>query len=176
VWAQYNEWFPSHHFVMRKEEEKTGRLKTNTIWLINKPLTLRVIADNLDLFRQHLGQEIEPLAILEMLCNSDNPSFHQHDLLGILLGFGRQNAVAFNHWMELIKHLRSKLTPPFRPDYEELDRVEPANQHFLSLFEINWTLPEKTPCPCTAEQFNEICHKRKVFHITGCDYFLSFLG
>src|SRR5690606_30471429 len=117
-----------------------------------------------------------PLAILEMLCNSDNPSFHQHDLLGILLGFGRQNAVAFNHWMELIKHLRSKLTPPFRPDYEELDRVEPANQHFLSLFEINWTLPEKTPCPCTAEQFNEICHKRKVFHITGCDYFLSFLG
>lgn len=94
VWQRYSASFPSDRFVFRYVED------FNTIVLVNKEFTKKVIHENLDLFQKYSGLEQTVGSVLDQVCTPIAQeymiSFNQA-LLGILLGFGRNNSVAFSN-------------------------------------------------------------------------------
>ena len=91
-WQRYSHLFPSNHFVFRFISAY------NTIVLINKRATLRVIEENLDLFQKFSNSSQTAIEFLEEVCYPKDKEYmirHNMVLLGILLGFGRNNSLAF---------------------------------------------------------------------------------
>lgn len=101
TWIRYANKFISHKFIIRYSQEY------NTLIFINIPATKRVIEENLELFQKYSNtQTIDE--ILAEICFPKNGEYlfkHNMMLLGILLGYGRNNAIAFEQH-RLIKKLK----------------------------------------------------------------------
>lgn len=94
VWSQYAQYFPSKKFVFRHVPEY------NTVILINKDAALIVIKENLDLFQKYTKLTLSADDFLQEVClpkdkNKDYLIKYNTALLGILLGYGRNNSLAF---------------------------------------------------------------------------------
>lgn len=65
--------------------------------LINRPVFLRTVRENLSLFQYALGPDITPESLLQELSNPKNSLFgvlkNDRVLIGIVLGYGTQNAL-----------------------------------------------------------------------------------
>jgi hypothetical protein len=94
TWVRYSHLFPSENFVFRYIQE------TKTIVLINKKATIKVIGENIDLFQKFTSSKHTKKEFLDEVCypkDKDYINFHYGTLLGILLGYGRNNAIAFSN-------------------------------------------------------------------------------
>ncbi len=95
AWKKYNHLFPSSQFAFIENETPDGA----TIVLINKQDFLKQIDENIDYFREVLGKNVTPQQILADCLHSNNllkDVLQNHEgLVGILLGFGRNNAHLF---------------------------------------------------------------------------------
>lgn len=92
VWQRYSQWFPSNNFVFRFIPAYS------TIVLINKRATLKVIEDNLNLFQKYSNSKQTALEFLEEVCFPKDKEYmirYNTVLLGILLGYGKNNSLAF---------------------------------------------------------------------------------
>ncbi|WP_228840682.1 hypothetical protein [Candidatus Protochlamydia phocaeensis] len=94
IWSKYAKYFPSRNFVFRHVPEY------NTLVLINKKATRKIIEENLDLFQRYAKRNIVVDEVLQEICSPKDKNkdylIKQHiTLLGILLGYGRNNALAF---------------------------------------------------------------------------------
>jgi hypothetical protein len=92
TWSEYSYLFPSKNFVFRFVSEY------NTIVLINKKEALRVIEENLDLFQKYTHSKQISTEFLKEVCYPKDRDYliqYNRALLGILLGFGRNNSLAF---------------------------------------------------------------------------------
>lgn len=92
TWQCYSHLFPSDLFVVRYISNY------NTIVLINKRATLKVIEANLDLFQKYSNSKQTALEFLEEVCCPKDKEYlicYNITLLGILLGYGRNNSLAF---------------------------------------------------------------------------------
>lgn len=66
------------------------------IFLINRNAVCNIIKENLRLFQKRLSSQLDEKIILEEFLKNPRILRQHHDLLGIILGFGTENAVAFN--------------------------------------------------------------------------------
>jgi hypothetical protein len=95
IWKSY-ESKCSKNFAFKEEVEKDSY----SIILINKKNCLATIESNLELFHEILDTKLTAEEILDRICNSrvfsqDVLQSHQ-GLLGILLGYGKNNSMAFH--------------------------------------------------------------------------------
>lgn len=94
TWERYSHLFPSDNIVIRFISS------TNTMVIINKKRARIAIEENLDLFRRSVGADHTTEEILEEICRPNKEDYligKNCILLGILLGYGRNNAVAFGN-------------------------------------------------------------------------------
>lgn len=102
MWKKYAFLFPRKNFFLVDYEESDG---TVSIVLINKKMFLKKIKDELPEFERFYNKKITPEVIFHQLVTRDPLFFkmiykHQ-DMLGILLGYGTNNAKLFERKVEL---------------------------------------------------------------------------
>lgn len=90
IWSRHKDKVISSRFIMRYSNEY------NTLIFINLEATRKTIDDNLDIFKKYFASADE--AMLRICLAPDREYLYdQTTLLGLLLGFGRNNAIAFKH-------------------------------------------------------------------------------
>jgi len=96
AWEKHKHLFPSSRFIIL-ENYSQGHV---TIFVINKPAFLTQVEENIDYFREVLGNNTTPQQVLDDCLQSNDlykDVLKNHDgLLGILLGFGQHNAKLFS--------------------------------------------------------------------------------
>lgn len=108
LWTRYSYLFASQKFVLRFVPEYS------TLVFINKDAAKKVIANNLDLFQKYSSLIMTSEEFLEEICNPKNKEYavgNNPILLGILLGYGRNNAIAFTKKSFIQKLEAFKLYP-----------------------------------------------------------------
>jgi hypothetical protein len=95
TWSKYASYFPSKKFVFRFVPQH------NILILINKEKTKEVISNNLDLFNKYSAVQLTSNDFLEKICYPANIADdylikYNTVLLGILLGYGRNNSLSFS--------------------------------------------------------------------------------
>lgn len=107
VWKKYQSFFPPQKNILIEYHRSTNKGKKE-IALISRNLCESKIEEHLSDFCKVLGRPCKSKEILEILTNPANIDFHaivEHNrLLGILLGFGRNNACLYER-RELAEHL-----------------------------------------------------------------------
>lgn len=169
AWVRYNHLFPSKAFILKRRGDE--------YYIIHKQHVQSVIRENSQCFRKKLGKEID--AILSELCEPDRQIgdwIDDSQLLGILLGFGKENAALFERSFHLLHQLKSKSIPPFSVPWE-IDRLEPTGRQLFDIvFAIGKGDPPKKIVSSMADELNEILRKRKLFALHGSDEFLEFIS
>jgi hypothetical protein len=114
LWKKYAIVFPSSNFVFKFQAYK-GR---HEIFLINRKAVLEIVTKHLDVFKKILGYEFVPEKLLQDLeCPDTNilEVLHRHEgLFGILLGYGQNNAFAFQRKYDVIASLQNMLLHPLQ--------------------------------------------------------------
>ena len=124
TWSKYTKLFPSKNFVLRFIPEYS------TIVLINKKATLKVIDENLDLFHKLSSPNLSAEEFLAEICQPKNKEYMIRSnvtLLGILLGYGRNNAMAFDKKKGIVK------MNPFNSNYIDRSLVKQLEPNFMAL-------------------------------------------
>lgn len=134
TWEKYAALFPSE-FILRLSKNPVS---PSFYWiiLININSCLRCIESNLDIFKKVLGDAVTPQSILDDLSTKEdifNDVLKRHDgILGILFGYGRDNAMTFYRQkkaLEVLNYLfqRNKISDipmkklfPFNPYNRDL--------------------------------------------------------
>jgi len=93
------------------------------IYLINKSLFTKQVETHIEYFKQTLGPDIDAKELLNRL-EQENLRVEEllqnhHGLIGILYGFGKQNAMNFQRYSELDAPLYDDPLPPYKVQYEE---------------------------------------------------------
>jgi hypothetical protein len=123
IWQSYSHLFPSNRFVLRFIP------KYSTLVLINKKSTRSVIEENLDLFQKYSNSNQTADEFLEEICCPKNKEYvvcYNSILLGILLGYGRNNAIAFSK-----RNYIQKLEPFRLYDHDDLNAF--MNPGFIAI-------------------------------------------
>lgn len=199
TWKRYFPYFPSDHFVLKRLNFKNrlGR----SIYLIHKKHALQVIKNYLGIFQKVLGHSIDPKQLVERLCdpNEDiDETLQEHtNLLGILFGYGKANAMDYERETDICEYLSKKMLPPFShcKEIEDLSPnsrvfVNSRNEKMLPLFSNDQETPDSRvnshngkmnllskPCvpspqySSLAEELNDICSGRTRFELN--DWILS---
>jgi hypothetical protein len=112
AWNRCSYLFPSKNFVFRYIPE------FNRVALINKKATERTIEENLDLFQKYSHSKQTAIEFLNDVCfpkdkNKEYLGYYNEILLGILLGYGRNNAIAFSNKNGLIQQLEGFIPENF---------------------------------------------------------------
>jgi hypothetical protein len=128
VWKKYEYLFPSSQFAIIENKGPDYI----TIAIVNKRNFLKIVEDNMDIFREFLGIDITSKVLLRRcLASSDliREVFQGHDvLLGIVLGYGRHNARLFSRKTKIEEERGSPVVSSLNT------QMVPANG-FLSLEE-----------------------------------------
>jgi hypothetical protein len=106
-WKRYRSLFPMGRFAL-VEDRELG------IVLVNKKECLKVITTHLTLIQKKLGTLIQPETLLEQIEQGAGlwTTLHQdHEVLGILLGFGAYNSRLFQRREELSAVLAPMMIP-----------------------------------------------------------------
>lgn len=108
--------FHSHHVIFHLDE------KNEKIIIINRSLFLKTVNENLSLFQYVLGPMVTPESLLKKLLSQDHTILevlnYDRVLIGIVLGYGTQNALFVSRF-ENIHHdgISVQDTPPFRANF-----------------------------------------------------------
>jgi len=111
AWKKYRSQFPSPNCILL-ENHDSGIL---TIVMINKRAFLKTVKENIDDFREKLGAEVTPEGILNDCIKAKDICRdilkQDHGLLGILLGYGKHNALLFSRRNHIEKFNNTALVP-----------------------------------------------------------------
>ncbi len=129
VWKKYKDNFPISRYVFF-EENSPENIKS--IVLINKQLFIDTVQTHLEIFKEHLGQEITPTSLLVEIEQKESlfaSIKHNSLLLGILLGYGKHNAELF-YQREKVRQFINKKCLPITPE-----QIAEPSKSFSSLKE-----------------------------------------
>lgn len=178
LWEDYSIFFTSDEFVLKKCKDKN----TSAVFLINKRQALKTISEHLIKFEGILNQKIKPHEFLKQLCNSEQDIMKllndNSELLGILLGYGKVNAMLFERKANICKHLNAKMTPPFTSQ-RDIEKLHPSGQNFVELYrgkESKFDLAILSPLTkhdSLADEMNDIISHEEIFELYGSDFFLD---
>ncbi len=142
VWQKYQHLFPSKSFCLRR----IGDLGQEDLFIliINKKCFLEAVNDNLFLFQSVLTPSLTSHQLLQQFLTSDFPKrdvLKNHTgLVGILFGFGKQNAFLVHRKTEIEKRISpERYDPVLLMNLEEM----PPSKGFRSLEEEDRYLEEK---------------------------------
>lgn len=136
VWQKYQHLFNHPHFVFKKVPSRSGY---TFIVLINKTACLSVIQTHLEDFKSVLGQNKSTENIFEDI--TGNKYFYFEDsiannqlLLGILLGYGRENGLMFLKRDQICTQIIKRNTSPILRSFQFSDLALSA-MRLLKLYE-----------------------------------------
>ncbi len=147
VWKKYSHLFSSSQFFI--VENRCDDYVT--VAIINKRNFLKIVEENIDVFRQLLGVEMTPDIVLSRcLASSDlmREVFQNHHvLLGIVLGYGRHNAQLFSRKIQIEEAKEVSLEEKILPahGFSNLEEEYQSIQALLSPLEPEdlweWSYP-----------------------------------
>lgn len=91
TWKKYEIFFPMKRFSILYENLYRDGCKNLSIVLINKKTFTQIVNDHIDDFKKVLNREVN----MEKLLKETDVLLNHDGLLGILLGYGRENALWF---------------------------------------------------------------------------------
>ena len=98
TWEKYSHLFPMKDFFLFAQNGD----EWFEVFLINRSNALKTIEENLALFRKKIGVNFSSTEILKHIVSSrhvfEDGLNKSHALLGLLLGYGKQNAVRFEKY------------------------------------------------------------------------------
>jgi hypothetical protein len=119
IWKAYERDFQIKDFILKFHTQGDIRY----IVLVNKQLLAKKIEEHKEYISQVIGRAVDAQVFLNQLENEENNLFdmlQQHDgLLGIVLGFGKQNSVNFQRYVELENALYNYVGFPYKTAYKE---------------------------------------------------------
>jgi hypothetical protein len=147
----------SNLYISKNQSQNT--VDVYEIAIINKKLFLQTVKNHLDLFRKTLGDWVTPISLLAQISEAKVSLFealgYDEGLLGILLGYGKTNALAFKRNMELacvIDPYFREIVQPFTlhfikpsPHFCSLEEEYAYFQEQLSFFDLRFPLSPFTP-------------------------------
>ena len=128
--------------------EKTSR--GEDIYLINKKAFLNAVERNLSLFQTLLEKKLTPQELLQDILQKGlfEPLQGNHALFGIVLGFGRQNALNFDR--RCILHPPLDGIPPWKETYGTRCLVSQNKDFFLREWLRSISLKKGDSLPCSS--------------------------
>lgn len=119
IWEKYHHLFPMKQYLLLEEESKNKNYEITNITIINKDNFIKTIKKHKAIFEKILKRKVDPEEMLnniELGKISFVNSISNNDLLwGILLGYGKHNALLYNKRKNehlrcsSIRHSNSKL-------------------------------------------------------------------
>lgn len=132
IWKKHQPKFKMKNFHLLKKSVG-GQIR---LIFINELSFKTIIDQNINLFRQVINGELSSDTLLEEMKNEDLDMLHllhNHEgLLGILLGFGRDNSLTFQKREELLDSLGKNLKKPelIQEEIKYLDEnLQPFHEH-----------------------------------------------
>lgn len=130
-----------------------------TIIIINKKVFLSTVEKHLDLFKKSIGDGVTPISLLHQISNAKMGLFEalgcDEGLYGILLGYGRTNALAFKRNLELTRifdpYFREIISPftlrSIKPSslFHSLEEEYASSQKKISFFDLRFPLSPFAP-------------------------------
>ena len=167
-------------------QEKNGF--PESIFLINKARFLCVLNENIDVLKNAYGCKATAESFLSDLINKKielEELLQQHLLLGILLGYGRQNAKLFQRREDLlagkkqipfsISQKSSKRFDSIEMELESLDRIllpiYTKNTQLLLVKPVNFVADQLTPETHLLVSHYELLHKELTALFLSKDWF-----
>ena len=109
-WKKYENLFPHPNFIFIEEplknnelaefESRTGeKIQMHAIYIINKKELKKLLIQHVDLFNKELGPSFHLEEFMQQIASGSSLSgaIHHHEgLLGLLLGYGRESAIAYD--------------------------------------------------------------------------------
>lgn len=99
VWEEYLPHFQRQGYYMARYDDLHNRPYYEMV-VISIPLCRSLISIHLDEFQEYLGEQFDVEEVLKILINPHHPHFARimknEYFLGILLGFGAENAVSYD--------------------------------------------------------------------------------
>jgi hypothetical protein len=134
AWKKYAHLFPQEHYIF-VFHEPTGK-ETYEMTLINKKAFLHMVDEHKNKFLALLGPAITAEKLLSQLiqngCFENTAIKNREDLIGILLGYGENNASLFQRRSEIagrIASLKKKDTTPTAGYCSTEDELKALNAH-----------------------------------------------
>lgn len=144
TWGKYASQINSKNYLILNE--KTGE-RLGTITLINKRAFLKTVEEHLNDFQAVLGEDMTPKKLMEQIATPNASLFdilHRNEILyGILLGYGKKNALAYKRRSELMR-----FTDP-------IYRMMPVHKDLLHEYSLYFPRP-RPPFATIEEEYNDI--------------------
>lgn len=104
VWEKYQSKIYNSNFILLRNND-------NNLFYVNKKTVLDVVGRNIDKFKEKICKDVTPEEILNMICSSkfSQQDFKSQCLLGILLGYGTENSMAYEYRTNLENQLQNPL-------------------------------------------------------------------
>lgn len=130
LFEKYLHLFNSEKFVFKETVIDNARKR---FIFINRSLFLKTVAGHIRLFRSELGESISPESLLAEIENSNKDIMevlHHHEgLFGILLGYGKKNALIYHRRGCIKRFLASAFSLPFQaPDQKNAALIEESKR------------------------------------------------
>ena len=126
IWNKYQGLFNIKNYIFRVSQNPVCP-EVTLIVLINKSACLKILSDNLKIFRSVLGDGITPEEIVLRLETEDtilDKVLNHHDgLLGMLLGYGVHNSMMYQRRIQLAKQNKNPLIPSHNKGISQNKRV-----------------------------------------------------
>lgn len=119
-WEKIKHKYQSRGYIFKESKRYVKDIPVHQLFFINKRKFIKVVNANLSTFRRVLGQNCTAKSLLLDIENSDKDVLQclgQHEgLLGILLGYGKKNALAFHRRDQCINQLEHFSQIPLKPN------------------------------------------------------------
>lgn len=143
--------FNSKNFLFK--ECKTDSPRYRLVFLVNKRKFIETFNKNRPFFIKVLGQEITAEHLLEEITLSEKHILYSlrfdYSLLGILLGYGQENALLWPRYMKLVASLK-----PLRRDFVHPTFMVPISQWHKTP-QLNFTQTSPQPGFCSLDEERE---------------------
>lgn len=126
TWKKIESNFPSKNFIFKISLDRDRC----SLVLFNKRECLKAFEKNKDLFENFIGHKFSSEELLNKL-EPEDPILHDQTLLGILLGFGRENSLAFARENELYNYFKQKNRLPAAVNWSKLNQEAKSHLSFL---------------------------------------------
>jgi hypothetical protein len=174
-WCKYSYLFPSQNFVLRRLNlgSKYG-INYREILVINKQAVLNTLRTHLQLIQEHLQVDFTAEMLLSKLLEDDQlltKLTQRGDMLGILLGYGKTNAINFEKRLSLSLYIHEATLPPLK---ENLEGLNPLSLLFVKGYARSKFVPSSASpsldLSFLIQELNKITEIDAAFELEKSDY------
>ncbi len=144
VWERVKNQFHASRFILCKRASPAFSTQKSSVFLVNIAATVAVLKKHYPLFREAASSNFDPLKVVFEIENNDSSFWKKvlarHDLMGILLGFGEQNAWLFEESRKCEETASCSRSKKEREFLLSLSQQTPCSNSLVE-FDLNLPLP-----------------------------------